>query len=281
VTAPGTVRGSALVRLAANGSLAVSTFIGDPSIPPPALARGVAVDGNDNAYVTGVSGTSDQGVWIDRVDLSGADNATFLMNGQHSNVGPPADVPAGIAIGPVPGDVYVAGSTVSVDFPTTPNTPQPFYGSGASDAFIAKVSFGASAPPPPVNLAQNKSVVVSSTFSPQYAGNDAVDGDGSTRWSSQFSDPQWIYVDLGQRIALTSIRLSWETAYGADYQIQVSDDAMNWTTIRSVTNGTGGVENIAVSGTGRFLRISGTRRGTEWGYSIWSLEAYGDDVPSP
>ncbi len=42
-------------------------------------------------------------------------------------------------------------------------------------------------------------------FSSAYAAANAVDGDPSTRWSSQFSDPQWIYVDLGQRFAINEI----------------------------------------------------------------------------
>ena len=73
--------------------------------------------------------------------------------------------------------------------------------------------------------------------------------------------------------------MSWETAYGADFEIQVSDDASNWSTIASLTNNTGGVNDLALTGTGRYVRMYGTRRGTEWGYSLWSFEVYGD--PSP
>jgi len=34
----------------------------------------------------------------------------------------------------------------------------------------------------------------------------------ATRWSSQFSDPQWIQVDLGTRATIDEVRLNWETA---------------------------------------------------------------------
>ena len=71
--------------------------------------------------------------------------------------------------------------------------------------------------------------------------------------------------------------LRWETAFGADYQVQVSDDASAWRTIRTVTGGNGDVDELTgLSGTGRYVRILGTRRGTEWGYSLWSLEVYGN-----
>ncbi len=126
------------------------------------------------------------------------------------------------------------------------------------------------------NLALHKPVFVSSEFSPQFAGRFAVDGDPTTRWSSAFSDPQWIYVDLEQTVAVGEVILRWETAYGADYQVQMSNDAQTWTTIRSVTGGDGGVDDLAgLSGSGRYLRILGTQRGTEWGYSLFELEVYG------
>jgi hypothetical protein len=113
---------------------------------------------------------------------------------------------------------------------------------------------------------------------PTYAASNAVDGNPATRWSSDFSDPQWISVDLGQSFILNSVRLAWETAYGADFEIQISDNGTSWTTVRSVTNNTGGTNDLPVSGTGRYVRVYGTRRGTVWGYSLWSFEVYGDQA---
>jgi hypothetical protein len=276
-TAASPATNSALVRLSSNGtSLTSSTYVG-ASAPSPAAPAGVAVDRSYNAYVAGAYGPLQgiQGVWIERVDQSGAANATFTLQGQHSNVGPAQDVPAGIALGPTAGDVFIAGSTTSVDFPTTPGAPQRVYGSGASDAFVSKISLGGIAQPLP-NLALNKPVFVSSEFAAPFAGRFAVDSNPTTRWSSEFSDPQWIYVDLEQTIAVGEVILRWETAYGADYQVQMSNDATTWTTIRSVSGGDGGVDDLTgLSGSGRYLRILGTRRGTQWGYSLWELEVYG------
>jgi hypothetical protein len=131
------------------------------------------------------------------------------------------------------------------------------------------------------DLAAHRPAIASSVAfgDPTYAASNAVDGNPATRWSSAFSDPQWIYVDLGQPFILDSVRLSWETAYAADFQIQISNDATNWTTAASVTDNTGGTNDLPVSGTGRYVRVYGTRRGTEWGYSLWSFEVYGDPTP--
>jgi len=52
-----------------------------------------------------------------------------------------------------------------------------------------------------------------------------VDGNTSTRWSSQFSDPQWFQIDLGATKVISKVILRWQTAYGQSYQIQVSNDA--------------------------------------------------------
>jgi hypothetical protein len=133
------------------------------------------------------------------------------------------------------------------------------------------------APPPPTstNLALNRPTTASSTESAAFGPGLAADGNGGTRWSSAFSDPQWIQVDLGSVRTINRVVLRWEAAFGRAYQIQTSTNGTTWTTIRSTTNGTGGVEDFGVSGSGRFVRMNGTARGTEWGYSLWELEVYG------
>jgi hypothetical protein len=70
--------------------------------------------------------------------------------------------------------------------------------------------------------------------------------------------------------------LSWEAAYASGYSIQVSNDATNWTNIYSTTTGNGATDDLTgLSGTGRYIRMNGTARGTAWGYSLWEFEVYG------
>src|SRR5258706_1592026 len=128
------------------------------------------------------------------------------------------------------------------------------------------------------NLALNKPVTCSPT--PQYACANAVDGNTGTRWSSAFSDPQWIYVDLGVTTTIGSVILRWEAAYATSFQIQTSTDATIWTTIYSTTTGTGGVQTINASGSGRYVRMYGTVRKTQYGYSLWEFEIYGTSGPT-
>jgi len=116
-----------------------------------------------------------------------------------------------------------------------------------------------------------------------YPATNAIDANTSTRWSSAFSDPQWIYVDLGSSKDLSRVVLKWETAYGKSYSIQVSDDAQTWNTVYSTTAGDGAVDDITLpQGTkGRYVRMYGTARGTSWGYSLWEFEVYGASTTPP
>ncbi len=129
---------------------------------------------------------------------------------------------------------------------------------------------------PSGNLALNKPVSVSSTEYHTLGASNAVDGDSDTRWSSLYSDPEWISVDLGTNYAINRVKLTWAWNSTADYDIQVSTDNVSWTTIKSVSGNTTTVnDNTGLSGTGRYVRIYCTARLSEWGHSIYELEVYG------
>ncbi len=127
------------------------------------------------------------------------------------------------------------------------------------------------------NLALGRPATVSSVETgTTFNGANAVDGNGATRWSSNYIDPQWIYVDLGSSYTVNRVRITWEAAYATAYQVQVSSDASNWSSIGSVTGNNTTVNDLTgLSGAGRYVRIYGTARNSQWGYSIFELEVYG------
>ena len=145
----------------------------------------------------------------------------------------------------------------------------------------AAVSVTVTAAPTTTNLALNKPTYTSSTENAGTPGSAAVDGDASsTRWSSAFADPQWIYVDLGASYNVSRVKLTWEAAYGKDYLVQTSADASTWTTIKTVSGNSTLVNDMTgLSGTGRYVRLYGTARavinGASYGYSLYELEVYG------
>jgi beta-glucosidase len=124
-------------------------------------------------------------------------------------------------------------------------------------------------------LSQGKPATASSTENAAFPASSAVDGDAGTRWSSGFSDPQWLQVDLGASDTISQVVLNWEPAYAKSFQLQTSTDATNWTTIYTTTAGTGGVQTLAVTGTGRYVRMYGTARATAYGYSLWEFQVFG------
>jgi Domain of unknown function (DUF1929)/F5/8 type C domain/Glyoxal oxidase N-terminus len=134
----------------------------------------------------------------------------------------------------------------------------------------------ASPPPPSGNIALNKPATASTVYSSDYLASYAFDGSHNTRWASQFSDPQWIYVDLGITYNIKEVKLYWEQTYAISYQVQVSSDATNWTSIYSTTTGTGGIVDITGLSVGaRYVRMYGTQRATPWDYSLNEFEVYG------
>src|SRR4030095_15521090 len=115
----------------------------------------------------------------------------------------------------------------------------------------------------------------SSTENAAFPASAAVDGNTGTRWSSAFSDPQWLQVDLGAPAQITRVALNWETAAARAFQIQVSNDATTWTSIYSTTTSTGGNQSLTVTSTARYVRMYGTQRTTQYGYSLWEFQVFG------
>jgi hypothetical protein len=129
------------------------------------------------------------------------------------------------------------------------------------------------------NAAQGRPATASSTENAGTPASNAVDGNTGTRWSSAFSDPQWLQIDLGSTQSVCQVILNWEAAYATAFQVQVSDNATSWTTIYSTTTSTGGVQTLNVSGSGRYLRVNGTARATQYGYSLWEVTVHTGSTP--
>ncbi|MDZ4338915.1 MAG: SBBP repeat-containing protein, partial [candidate division NC10 bacterium] len=124
-------------------ALTYSTYLGGSLAD---IGRGIAVDGGDNAYVTGSTTSGDfptagspfqaaragpQDAFVTKLNDTGSAlvYSTFLG-------GTAADTGHGIAVEP-PGDAYVIGETDSADFPIA--SFQAVFGGGVTDAFISKV----------------------------------------------------------------------------------------------------------------------------------------------
>lgn len=109
----------------------------------------------------------------------------------------------------------------------------------------------------------------------------AVDGDISTRWGdSAWSKEHWFQVDLGNEYFLKSIKIAFEESYAKDFVIKVSNNGVNWKTVKIVSDNNvldwsyNFDEPICAS----YIRIDASRTSNEeWGFSIWEFEAYGKE----
>ena len=129
---------------------------------------------------------------------------------------------------------------------------------------------------PQQHLARGRPAWASSTDDPGRTAAQAVDGDPTTRWSSSYSDDQWLYVDLQARSPLARVVLSWEQAYARKYQIQTSDDGQIWTTRYTEDAGDGGTDTISLQGvSARYVKLYSWQRGTVWGDSLWEFDVIG------
>ncbi|MFF1838157.1 discoidin domain-containing protein [Streptomyces sp. NPDC058231] len=150
---------------------------------------------------------------------------------------------------------------------------------GKGNVGIETKSFKVVAPKPGgTNVAAGKAATASS-FQPDSVGcpcpaGNAVDGSLDTRWASDWSDQQWLQVDLGAKTAFDHVQLAWEAAYAKGYTLQTSDNGQDWTTVHTVTDGSGGIDDFDVSGDARYVRVNASQRGTAWGYSLYEFGVY-------
>jgi len=140
--------------------------------------------------------------------------------------------------------------------------------------------------PPPADLALTcgpggKIAVVdaeASTFESGYMHPPkyAIDEHLSSRWSSHYSDDQWLVLDLGEPKSFRRVYLVWELAHASAYTLLTSNDKKKWKVLRKIRNSDGFVDVVDVKGKGRYLKIQGNKRakveGNElYGYSLFDV----------
>ena len=97
-----------------------------------------------------------------------------------------------------------------------------------------------------------------------------------TRWSSAFSDPQWIQVDLGQTATVDQVVLTWEAAYATRLpdpdlgrRRRLDHDLQHHHRRPAARRPSRSPAPAATCG------CYGTARATGYGYSLWEFQVYG------
>ncbi|MFI6345820.1 discoidin domain-containing protein [Streptomyces sp. NPDC050560] len=111
----------------------------------------------------------------------------------------------------------------------------------------------------------------------------AFDGDAGTRWTSEAAADAWIAIDLGEELRITGAGLSWDTAFGTRYVLEVSDDGDDWRTFYTENAGTGGdvaVHTYPQDVVGRYVRLRGIEPTNGRTYALKSFQVFGG-TPAP
>lgn len=134
-----------------------------------------------------------------------------------------------------------------------------------------------------VLLSRGRPAIASSVDGSDLGAGKAVDGDGTTRWASvEGAGTQWLRIDLGAVQTVDRVKLTWEKAYAKAYHIQTSADGTSWTDAYATKSGNGGTDDLKkLAGSGRYVRVLATGRGTSHGYSLWEVEVYGPGPLAP
>ena len=81
---------------------------------------------------------------------------------------------------------------------------------------------------PETNVAYNKDVVASSIEAQSVKASNVVDGDSkssNSRWgSARGNGPHWVYIDLGKKMDIKTVKLFWENRKATAYQVQIADE---------------------------------------------------------
>ena len=128
------------------------------------------------------------------------------------------------------------------------------------------------------DIAANKNAF-SSTIKDLNLPTHAIDNKANTSWISSAAGDQWIYVELKGIYKISSMQVDWGNNYAPNYEIQISDDAQMWQTVKTIIDGQGGNENISDLGNqeARYVRLKlNGSSGSSYQIIQWSV--YGELV---
>ena len=170
--------------------------------------------------------------------------------------------------------------------------PQPLDGRTAYVLLSTAVASPPPAPPPSADICTTlgpggdlaaRDVAVATASSDNSGAAYAIDGNAATRWESDWSDAQWITIDLGATHSLCRVSILWEGAFASEYRIDVSSDAVQWNTAAS----TGAMRqgwhetSLPLGTSAQYVRMWGVKRGTPYGYSMWTMSIFAAPPSSP
>ncbi|MBR3087050.1 MAG: discoidin domain-containing protein [Kiritimatiellae bacterium] len=169
---------------------------------------------------------------------------------------------------PVPREFFRAQKGGTIEFAR----PGRYLLSAMSGAVAAECAIEVGRPGS-VNLARLAKVSASGEENGSLAPRFAVDGDPRTRWGSRHRDGEWISLDFGRERTISRCAIDWENARAAEYRLEARAENGEWRTVaKCESTAAGRAEHTFAPIRARHFRITGVRRGTDYGISIFEID---------
>jgi hypothetical protein len=129
------------------------------------------------------------------------------------------------------------------------------------------------------NVALNCKVFASSTEAKNglSGAQQVVDGDLTSRWSSQWEDPQWLVIDINQNCEISTVEVLWETAFAKTFRVDISLEGSSFLSVGPSQSGQAGWTSTTLPEGTRadLVRVYCISRSTEWGNSVFEVRVQG------
>lgn len=94
-----------------------------------------------------------------------------------------------------------------------------------------------------------------SSYTEGHAPTSAMDGDKNTYWESKTNQDEWFSTFVDNSARLKNVKITWGDNYASEYNLYASTDGVNYTKIKSITNGDGGEDIIALNDVYQYIKI--------------------------
>lgn len=133
------------------------------------------------------------------------------------------------------------------------------------------------------NLALYRKAIASDIFY-QYYPYFITDGKTTTNWWS-YNTTAWVVIEFEKPQVFNKVILNWSDKYARKYNLEISNDGENWTSVANILNGKSGINTHTFNtAAAKYLRINCLTRSSTNGYLLNEVEVYYDSslnvVPS-
>lgn len=132
----------------------------------------------------------------------------------------------------------------------------------------------------PYVISAKASSVQERKFPPEYG----FDGNLTTRWSSAFRNGEWIEGYFACPAQIQTLYIYWETARASAYTIFLKGEKTDWIEVSNEKERSGEKDVIHLTSPiqATAIRIRCDRKATQWGNSIFEIQAFGKvSLPPP